>query len=225
MNIFYVWIPSIVFNFHYLPFKQAVKLPILLRKPDFRKLGGRVQIECDHIYRGMIRMGFCRVQVFPDNGFSWLNEGTVIFRGKCFIGSDSYIVVRSSGELIFGDDFHSGAAMKLVSCIGVEFGQHTRFGWSVTVMDTNFHPLYDTEKERFKKAYGKIKIGDYNWFSTQSMIMHSVETPERCIFGARSIVTRGCQFEPYCVHGGNPLHVLARNTMRIIGQDQITEYK
>ena len=225
MNIFYVWIPSIVFNFRYLPLKQAVKLPILLRKPDFRKLGGHVIIESNNLSFGMIRLGFNRVNIYPDNGISWLNEGTIVFKGKAAIGSDSYLVVRRTGSVTFGDDFLNTAAMRLISCIGIEFGTSTRFGWSGLIMDTNFHPLYDMEKERFKKAYGKIKIGDFNWFGTQCMIMHSVETPERCIFGARSVVTRGGQFESYCVHGGSPLHVLSRNTIRIYGQDQITEYK
>lgn len=224
-NIFNLWIPSIIFNFHYLPFKQAIKLPVLLMKPNFRKLGGKVIIDSPSITRGMIRLGFNRVNIFPDNGISWLNEGTIIFKGKVAIGSDSYIVVRPTGSVEFGDDFLNTAAMKMVSCIGIEFGKGTRFGWNGLIMDTNFHPLYDMEKEHFKKAYGKIKIGEYNWFGTQCMIMHSVETPERCIFGARSVITRGGQFESYCVHGGSPLHVLSRNIKRIYGQDQITEYK
>lgn len=224
-DIFQVLIPSIIFNFHYLPFRQAMKLPILVKKPDFRKLGGKVILDCENIRFGMIRLGFNLANVFPDNGISWLNEGIVIFKGKAAIGSDSYILVRPSGTVEFGDDFISSAAMKMVCCIGIEFGKGTRLGWSVLIMDTNFHPLYDMEKERFKKAYGKIKIGDYNWFSTQCMIMHSVVTPERCIFGACSVVTRGGQFESYCVHGGSPLHVLSRNVKRIYGQDQIKEYK
>lgn len=91
-------------------------------------------------------------------------------------------------------------------------------------MDTNSHMLYDIEKKKFKKAFGKINIGSNNWFGTQCMIMPSVETPERCIFGARTIVTRGGQYESYCVHGGNPVRVLTRNVMRIIGQDIIKDY-
>jgi len=224
-NVFRVWLPSIRFNFHYLPFKQAVKLPVLLYKPDFRKLGGNVVIESDTITCGMIRLGFNRVNVYPDNGISWLNEGTIVFKGRVSIGSDSYILIRPNGHIIMGDDFSCSAALKMVSCIGIEFEEGVHFGWECIIMDSNFHPLYDIEKKQFKKAYGKIHIGANNWFSTQCMIMHSVETPERCIFGARSIITRGGKYESYCLHGGNPLHVLSRNVMRIYGEDQITEYK
>lgn len=225
LNIFRLWIPSIWFNFHYLPWKQAIKLPILVYRPYFRKLGGKVIIDYPHITRGMIRLGFNRVNIYPDNGISWLNEGTIYFKGRVSIGSDSYIVVRSGSQVIIGDDFSCSAALKLVSCIGIEFEEGTHFGWDCIVIDSNFHPIYDIEAKCFKKAYGKIKIGANNWFSTQCMIMHSVETPERCIFGARSIVTRGGHFESYCLHGGNPIRILSRNVKRIYGQDQITEYK
>ena len=76
------------------------------------------------------------------------------------------------------------------------------------------------EKKKFKKASGKIHIGDFNWFGTECKIMHSVETPERCIFGMGTIVTRGCCAQSYCVMGGSPVRVLSQNVMRIIGQDQ-----
>lgn len=35
------WLKTVYFNFHYLPFKQAVKLPIYLHRPHFhREWGG-----------------------------------------------------------------------------------------------------------------------------------------------------------------------------------------
>lgn len=114
--------------------------------------------------------------------------------------------------------------MKIISFKQIEFGAHTRVGWDVLFMDTNFHPLYDMEKQKFKRAYGPIKIGDYNWFASQCKVMHSVTTPERCIFGMGSVLTRGGKYESYCVHGGSPIRVLSRNIMRVYGQDRITDY-
>lgn len=37
-------IQSIYFNFHYLPFRQAIHLPILLYRPVFRELRGTILI-------------------------------------------------------------------------------------------------------------------------------------------------------------------------------------
>ena len=52
------WLPqTIYFNFHYLPFGQAIKLPIILRKPRFVRLKGKVSIENDNVRFGMIVLG------------------------------------------------------------------------------------------------------------------------------------------------------------------------
>lgn len=150
--------------------------------------------------------------------------GVIVFKGTCEIGNNSFICQGKDSTIIFGEDFLASTSLKLISFKNVEFGNHVRMGFDCFVMDTNFHPLYDMQKQKFKRAYGPIKVGDNNWFGTQCKIMHSVTTPKRCIFGMGSIVTRGCDFESYAVHGGSPLRVLSRNVKRIIGKDKILDY-
>lgn len=219
-----ILLTSIYFNFRFLPYKQAVKLPILLCNPKFINLSGRVIINTDKVYRGMIKLGYFSNRVSPNNGIQICNEGVIEFKGKCSITNNSYLFTGKNGHLIIGNNT-SGGPVKIVSNIGVELGEGTRIGWDVTIIDSSFHPLYDMENKRFKKAYGKIKIGDYNWISQQCLVFHSVETPQRCIFGARSVVNRGAKFESYCVHGGSPLKVISRNIMRDLDNDQIYDYR
>lgn len=60
---------SVFFNFHYLPFHEAVKLPILLYKPKLLKLKGTIKIKQeDKIGFGMIRLGFPEVSLYPIQG-------------------------------------------------------------------------------------------------------------------------------------------------------------
>lgn len=217
-------IPSILFDFRYLPFKQAIKLPVWVYKMRLLSQRGIISIESDRIYSGMIQLGFPRCATYPNNGITWRNRGKVVFKGSCKIGNDCYVIVGKQGILTFGDDFKANAGIKIVSECSITFGNHTRFGWGGIMMDTNFHPLYDIEKKKYKRAFSPIVIGDYNWFGLQCYIMHGVHTPERCIFGARSVVTRGGQFESYCVHGGSPIHVISRNVMRDYEHDRITDY-
>lgn len=55
------------FNFKYLPFRQALKIPILLYKPHFMGLSGKINIE-GPISFGMISLGFNHVPILriPD---------------------------------------------------------------------------------------------------------------------------------------------------------------
>lgn len=151
--------------------------------------------------------------------------GVIIFKGSCIIGNNSFICQGKSSTIVFGDGFVASTSLKLISFKGVEFGKNCRIGWECIFMDTNFHPLYDIERQCFQKGYGKINIGNDNWFATQCKVLHSVTTPERCIFAMGSMVTKGCHFESYCVHGGSPLQILSRNKMRDYTHNMIENYQ
>ena len=217
-------LPSIFFNFYYLPLKQAVKLPIMINKPHLYKMKGKIIIDAP-IKHNMIRLGFHGGHMYPNNGIHLTQEGgTTIFKGRCVIGNNSFIVQGKNSTITFGSNFMASTSLKLISYKSVTFGDHTIMGWNCVVMDTNFHPLYDIEKQAFKKAFGPINIGNDNWFASECRIMHSVSTPERCIFGLGSIVTNGSDFQPYCVHGGSPLRVISKNVKLVYDQYMIKDY-
>ena len=91
---------SIYFNFHYLPIKQAIRLPIILYKPELLSLKGKIIIESNDIHFGMIRLGFRNVGIYPNTGITYENRvGTIIFKGKCFIGNSSAISIEKKAEL------------------------------------------------------------------------------------------------------------------------------
>ena len=212
-------IPTLYFNFHYLPFRQAIHLPIVLYKPHLLKCKGRVRIEPEdgHIRHGMIRLGFRIVSIYPNNGITWENlGGTVVFRGSCIVGNDSYLSIGPSASLDIGHSFAARAGMKLVCYYSTIFHRCVRFGWGCLCMDTNFHPLYDMKKKEFCSASGPVEIGEYNWFGTGCKVMHSVTTPERCIWGMGTTVTRGCVKKSYCVMGGSPVRILRENVIETI---------
>lgn len=86
------------------------------------------------------------------------------------------------------------------------------------------HPLYDMKDQRFLKSYGDILIGDDNWFASDCRVLHSVKTPERCIFALGSFVTHGHDFESYSVHGGQPLRVIRRNVKLDYNHYMVEDY-
>lgn len=114
-------IPTIYFNFHYLPFSQAIKLPILLYKPKFMKLNGVVKIE-GKTNTGMIQLGKNCIPLYPNTGIVFENlGGTIIFKGKCGIGNNSAISVGSKGNLIIGSNFNASTSLKLVCWHSIQF--------------------------------------------------------------------------------------------------------
>ena len=130
-------IHSIFFCFHYLPFKQAVRLPILLYKPKLLKIKGKVVIQGE-VRFGIIRLGFPTVSLFPNSGIVFENRGSIIFNGSCYIGNNSAISVGEKGQLEFGNRFCASTSLKLTCYDKIVFGNRVLLGWNVLVLDTGF---------------------------------------------------------------------------------------
>ena len=64
---------SLFFNFYYLPFRQAIKMPIILYSPHFWSLKGRVVIDAPQVRFGMIRLGLINASINNEKGFVWMN--------------------------------------------------------------------------------------------------------------------------------------------------------
>lgn len=220
ISIVHTLIPSIFFNLWYFPLKIAIKLPILLYKPHFNCLRGKITIQSNKIYPGMIRLGFLQGNCYPNSGITWYNKGHIIFKGPCAIGNNSHIVVMPTGYVEFGNHFHATTTFKLHSSYAIIFNESVSFGWDNTIMDSNLHPICDKEKKEYTKSYGKIEFGAYNWITTQCLILHNVSTPSHCIFAAKSVITQK-NFEPYTLWGGVPLRIIRQEVMRDFENDVI----
>ena len=206
---------------------QAIKLPIWIYKlhDHSSRPGGKILIESNgNIKPGMIRLGFLGGRFYPDCGIEWTNNGLVIFKGSCRIGNNSSVVVGPQGEMTIGEDFINSCALRLVCFNRIKIGDEVTIGFDSLLIDTDFHPIYDRSKKAFNKGYGPIIIGNNNWISSQCTILHNVQTPEKCIIGIRSLVTRNIRLEPSCLYGGNPLTCLKRNVELQRSKYMISDY-
>lgn len=200
---------SIYFNFHYLPFKQAVRLPILVYKPKFIKLRGKVIIDSPVIKTGMIQLGTFQVSLFPNSGIVYENYGgTVIFKGRCKIGNASAVSVGPRGNLIFGNDFIATASLKLTSYWRISFGENVLCGWDCLFADTDFHQLTFREDKSPVKSYGEIWIGKGCWFALKTIVMKGSNIPDYCVMAANSLLNKSyTDIEPYSLLAGQPATV------------------
>lgn len=193
---------SLFLNLHYLPFNQAIHLPILLYKPRFLNMRGSIVISAEMpVSFGMIRMGFPFVSIFPNNGIVWDNTGgNVSFMGSCIIGSNSAISVSNHSNLRIGDGFVASTSLKLVCYYNVVFNDNVRLGWDCIVMDTDFHKLTKIEGG-YNRGYGAINIGANNWFGNSCKIMKRTSTPDFCTISAGTILSGPVNAPKYSIIG------------------------
>lgn len=203
-------LPSVYFNFYYLPFSQAIRLPILLYKPRLLKMKGNVQI-LGEIKFGIIRLGFPTVSLYPNTGIVYENQGgTIVFNGLCTIGNNSAISIGSKGHIEFGDNFKSTTTLRLTSYNTITFGNKVRLGWDILVMDTDFHKLTKVSGG-YSKGYAPISIGSNNWFGNGCKIMKRTTTPDYCVVQGGTILSGPVSAPSYSVVG-NDSHIVVKAT-------------
>lgn len=207
---------TVYFNLHYLPFKQAVKLPIYLHRPRFMRewgggsflLNGEVVIQSEKIERGMIRLGFIQSTSHSDNGFLWSNEGKVVFRGPCRIAQGSAIR-NGGGTLIIGRNFSGNPNTKFFCYESIEIGDNVVGSWDVTFDDYDFHAMKDVVTGEKRSPYGKIVIGDNNWIGQNAIILKNTTTPAFITISAGSVVSGEYKCKEKTIIKGNPAIVVA----------------
>ena len=203
---------SFYFNFHYLPFHQAIHLPILFRKVNLLELKGNVKI----YYRGgvkfgMIRLGQHQVSIYPDAGFTFENHGgTIIFNGPCSIGANSAISIGSKGKLEFGERFNASTSFRIACYDNIKFESQVRFGWDCIVMDTDFHSMKKLAGG-YSKGYGPVHIGRGSWIGTKCMILKNTTLPAHTTVAAGTKVSTHMDIEENCIIGQPNQPIVLRN--------------
>ena len=216
-------IQSIYFNFHYLPFKTAIRLPILLYKPKLLELQGNVKIGGGKVKYGMIRLGFPTVSLYPNTGITIENHGgTITFNGKFSIGNNSYISIGSKGVVEFGSNFSATTTFRLTSYDRIVFGERISFGWDILIMDTDFHKL-TKQAGGYSRGHAPVVIGSNNWFGNGCRIMKRTQTPDYCVFSAGTVLSDKVDVPEYSVIGNEQKVVVkATGVWRNIDDDTIT---
>lgn len=205
----YFWYlaPTVYFNFHYLPFRQAIKLPILLYKPKFICLKGKVIIDSNIIEFGMIKMGPLLNTCNPNCGISIDNRGgSIIFRGKAIFANDSYLMVCKNATLVLGYDIDCNCKIKCAKSI--EIGDETWIAYDTMIMDSDWHALTDVTTGKLLKKESPVRIGKHNFISYKCIVTKGAVTPDYATFMPGSIINTVYEGEENSLFGGNPCELI-----------------
>lgn len=216
-------LPSLVFCLRYLPFRQAIKIPIIIYKPNIYKSEGAIIIDSPKVTFGMIRLGLFVTNQYPNSGIRIYNKGTIVFKGQACIGANSSItVLRKNAYVEFGKQFGNATTIRINCDYRITFKDKVLVGWDVSVMDSSMHRLKDMNNRFLGSGYGEVIIGEGTWIASQCLISKGVHLPPYTTVGARSLVNEHTNGIPdHCLIAGTPARLIKQGVWRDIEDDKI----
>lgn len=212
MKGFFILLPTLLrtiyFNFKYLPFSQAKKLPIWLHRPLFVCLHGKVVIDAPSVTRGMIGIGFPVTTFYKNERTALELRGEIVFKGSCLIGSGCSIAIGKNGKLVIGEDVEFSDNTKIICYHQIEIGANSSSSWDCTYCDTDFHAMKNVVTGKKMKPYAAILIGEHNWIGEGCTIMKGTVTPNYTTASACSFLNHKYHCEEKSILSGNPAEVV-----------------
>jgi len=181
-------IKTLRFNFHYLKFRDAIRLPVLVsRQVLINSLKGRVILE-GPVKKASIRIGFRSVPVFDrfKSRTVWnVGAGVIIFKGKAVFGQGCRI--GSGGKMTFGQNFQVTAETTIICEDEITFGHDVLCSWQCQIMDTDYHHIITDGEARSITA--PVNIGDHVWIGSRVIINKGTELANNTVIAAGSVIT------------------------------------
>ena len=201
---------TLFFNFYFLPFRQAIRLPILLPRKTtiWGWRHGRVEIR-GPIRTGMIDFSMHQLEQCSREARTFINlyRGSVVFNGACVFGRGATLNVAYGGHCVFGRNVQIGHHSRILCRKSIVFGNDIQCSWEVQIMDTDFHYIQDLTSRSVRNNLLPITIGDRVWIANRVSILKGSVIPNGCVVAIGSIVKRlsvGKVFPENCILAGIP---------------------
>jgi acetyltransferase-like isoleucine patch superfamily enzyme len=207
----YLKINNLRINFYFLPWRQAIKLPILV-KGNLKIVNRSGKFELKNPRYGKIRFGvFDSIQSSVNNLKTVIDiSGVLTFDGRANFGVGCHIQIDDNANLKIGNNFHNTGLLSLHVKTSCSIGDNAMLAWNVLIIDHDYHKILNLETDKITNKPAPIYIGKNNWFCANTIILKGITTESNIVCGINSIVNKHL-LDANCVYSGNPIRVVKRN--------------
>lgn len=198
---------TIWFNFRYLPFNHAIKMPILLSHNVRVRSCYRDAIKFKHNYNPTtfgIRIGFHKVEPIDNYSLHTIIDirkgGILKLLGETHIGIGAIIFVGFDAKLILGKNFAISGTTSIICKKYIEIGNDVQLSYNGLIMDSDSHKIYDINNILLKNTE-PIVIGSKVWITPNVTILKGSIIPDNCIIASNSLVNKKFYQNGYIIGG------------------------
>ena len=184
------WVKTLWINFKILPFRQAIKCPIIVAYNTKIKSVGRILFEGE-IYTGMFLLGVMRVRDYESNHQPTIfnNCGCIHIKGRVRLNSGVALFVNRGANIFLGKLVGIGANSRVVCYREISFGDDVRISWNNQIFDTDFHFLYNIDKNHYYPRTKPVAIGSNVFIGNGCTIGKGTKIPDGCVVSCISKVS------------------------------------
>lgn len=211
------WIKSAYINLRLLPFKQAIKFPIIVTgRLKIRSLIGKV------IIKGEVRMGLVNIGQDVDNmpismlPAQLMIKGILIINGNVILNKGANLVVWPNATMELGDDVMicSGVTLKAVNKVAL--GNHVMISSGCFIMDSSIHCIYNTEDMTVASPNGEVRIGNNVWLNMYTDVIKWGSLPNGCVTARYTLINKPIDTsDENCFLAGQPARIIKRNVTQL----------
>lgn len=185
------WLQTLTLNFKALPFKQALRLPMIVFKGfKIKEFRGKILFEVP-LQFGLVGFGQ-RYEIFTRStnaGEATIN-GTFIIRGAVQFGVDTKLYILEKAILTLGHINSFATATQIICFQEITLGDWVQFGSDCMLVDTNFHALKNKDAATNFSRDGKIKIGNHVYIGARTVIRQNTQLSDHTLVGSLSLCNK-----------------------------------
>lgn len=205
------WPKTLWFNFRALPFRLAIRVPILISWNVKVRSVGRITIS-DPVTPGMISIGVIKIDPWETNSSDQIifsNQGSIHFGGRTKIHPGVRIAVFPGAQLTLGERVLFGCKNRIICTRSITFGHDVRFSWEGQCFDTDFHYLTNLNTGHISQRQRPVVIGDDVFIGNRCTIGKGTHLPNGSVVSCCSKVSGDFSSEgPNLLLVGNPAKVV-----------------
>lgn len=201
---------SLYFNFRYLPFKQAINMPVWITT-NFRVHGlkrGQL-ILCQSNRKSVVFGCWGSPGLQQMKGELLFSKGSrLILRGHTVVSQGSVFRMDSGASIDLGGDFYCNKNCFLRASRNITFGNDCLLGWNVQINTSDGHVILHDGQQRLSEM--PVVIGNYVWITSNTIITKGVSIADGCIIAQGAVVAKSIN-ERNALVGGVIAKVISQN--------------
>lgn len=204
------FIKSLYFNFRYLPFRQAVYMPVWITT-NFRIYGlKRGQLILHQPYRKSVFLGDCGSPGLQEmkGGLYFTKNTKLILHGFTVISQGSVLRMDEGSSIELGKRFYCNKNCYFRASRNIAFGDDCLLGWNVQINTSDGHAIIHNGEQSISES--PVTIGKHVWITSNTILTKGVSVADGCIIAQGAVVTKSIE-ERNCLIGGVPAKIISKN--------------